>query len=76
MRLSNEALTLDFLEFLSEPRPYEDVMDAWKTSCPRLSIWEDALDAGFVERTRNDNGTNCVRLTRSGRHFLQSLRQH
>ena len=76
MRLPNEALTLDFLEFLYKPRPYEDVMKAWRTSCPRLSVWEDALDAGLVERTKSDDEANCVRLTRSGRSFLQSHRQH
>ncbi len=37
-------LTMQFLEWLSErPRTYSDTMDAWRTSCPRLSIWEDAL---------------------------------
>ena len=41
-------LTIQFLEWLSErPRTYGDVMDAWRTSCPRLSIWEDALSAGL-----------------------------
>ena len=42
-------LTIQFLEWLSErPRTYGDAMDAWRTSCPRLSIWEDALSAGLV----------------------------
>jgi hypothetical protein len=43
-------LTLQFLAWLGEaPRPYGEVMDAWRTSCPRLSIWEDALRDGLVE---------------------------
>ena len=42
-------LTIQFLEWLSErPRTYGETMDAWRTSCPRLSIWEDALSAGLV----------------------------
>jgi hypothetical protein len=35
-------LTIQFLEWLSDrPRTYGETMDAWRTSCPRLSIWED-----------------------------------
>ena len=42
-------LTIDFLAWLArEPRTYADVMDAWRTSCPRLTIWEDAVDAGLI----------------------------
>jgi hypothetical protein len=38
------ALTTQLLEWLDqEPRSYAETLDAWKTSCPRLSIWEDAL---------------------------------
>lgn len=43
-------LTLQFLEWLAaRPRTYADVMAAWRTTCPRLSIWEDALREGFVQ---------------------------
>ena len=46
-------LTIQFLEWLSErPRTYGETMDAWRTSCPRLSIWEDALSAGLVRLGR------------------------
>ena len=39
-----QALTTQMLEWLDEqPRSYSETLDAWKTSCPRLSIWEDAL---------------------------------
>lgn len=61
-----EALVLDLLSFLEAgPKPYEDVMQAWRTSCPRLPVWEDALDQGFVERRRN-----TVALTQAGRQRL------
>ncbi len=44
-------LTIDFLAWLTaEPRDYYDVMDAWRTSCPRLTVWEDAIDAGLISR--------------------------
>jgi hypothetical protein len=43
--LANRSLVLDLVEWLAKrPRPYRDVMDAWRTSCTRLAIWEDALD--------------------------------
>jgi hypothetical protein len=45
-----EALTLQLLEWLSErPRTYAEVLEAWRTSCPRLSIWEDASIDGLVD---------------------------
>ena len=35
---------IEFLRWLSvRPRTYAETMDAWRTSCPRLSVWEDAL---------------------------------
>ena len=39
---------LQFLAWLSErPRSYADTMEAWKTSCPRLSAWEDATSTAW-----------------------------
>jgi hypothetical protein len=44
-----EALTLQMLGWLDEePRSYAETIEAWKTSCPRLSIWEDALADGLI----------------------------
>ena len=41
-------LILDFLEWVAaRPRPYAEVMDAWRTSCPRLTVWEDADMANY-----------------------------
>jgi hypothetical protein len=32
-------LILDLVEWVAEqPRAYEEVLDAWRTSCPRLTI--------------------------------------
>jgi hypothetical protein len=46
-----EALILDLIEWLAEsPRDYAQTMAAWRTSCPRLPVWEDAVDRGLVER--------------------------
>jgi hypothetical protein len=44
-----EPLILDLLEFLaSRERTYEEVMDAWRTSCPRLTVWEDSNERGLL----------------------------
>ena len=66
-------LTIQFLEWLSErPRTYGDTMDAWRTSCPRLSIWEDALAAGLVRLGDGTFRERHVALTDRGRLLLLS----
>lgn len=70
-----EALTLDLLEWLaSGERTYEETMDAWRTSCPKLPIWEDANDRGFITR-ENANGREIVRITSLGIARLERGRQ-
>ena len=49
-----DALILDLLEWIGpEPRPYAEVLDAWRTSCPHLPVWEDANDRGLIARHRD-----------------------
>lgn len=49
-REPNRALTLQLLEWLTyRPRTYAEVIDAWRTTCPRLSIWEDACCEGLID---------------------------
>jgi hypothetical protein len=70
-------LTYDFLAWLDEDvRTYEDVLATWPSSCPRLSIWEDALDDGLVEARRDDGpgGQVIVRMTPRGRALLAGRR--
>jgi len=70
---STYPLILDLLAWLErEPRLYADVMDRWRTSCPRLTVWEDAVDGGFVERVQAPGAAAVVRLTERG---VRSLRQ-
>jgi hypothetical protein len=46
----NHALTIQLLQWIADqPRPYAEAMETWRTSCPRLSIWEDALAAGLID---------------------------
>lgn len=64
-----DPLVLDLVEWIDrEPRGYADVMDAWRTSCPRLAVWEDALDRGYVARAA---GARVV-ATQAGRQFLSN----
>jgi len=65
-----ESLILDLLQWLaSADRSYEEVMDAWRTSCPRLPVWEEANDRGLVIR-EDVNGGCVVRITSAGRDLL------
>ena len=55
------------------PRAYDEVMTAWRTSCPRLTVWEDALDRGFVRRVpAHGTGGATVVVTDAGRAFLRA----
>ncbi len=66
-----EALILDLLQWLSErERTYEEAIEAWRTSCPKLPVWEDANDLGLVMREET-NGRSVVRVTAAGHATLQ-----
>jgi hypothetical protein len=66
-----DALTVDLLEWLATgDRTYQEVIDIWRTSCPRLPVWEDARDRGFVAQ-ENSNGREIVTITPAGSAFLQ-----
>jgi len=66
-----EALISELLQWLvKRQRSYEEVMDAWCTSCPRLPVWEDANDRGLVMRDEV-NGRCIVRITSLGLALLE-----
>ena len=68
------ALVCDLLSWIAaRPRTYCETMDAWRTSCPRLPVWEDAIDAGLVAVVQGDGtGSLAVTLTARGRALLDS----
>jgi hypothetical protein len=68
----NAPLILDMLAWIArERRPYAEVMETWRTSCPRLTIWEDAVDDGLVVREPGRGGEPAtVALTDLGRRAL------
>jgi hypothetical protein len=68
-----ESLVLDLLEWIGpESRPYDEVLDAWRTSCPRLPVWEDANDQGLVA-CHQTGGHRFVSVTPAG---WEQLREH
>lgn len=70
-----DALILDLLEWIGpKPRAYAEVMEAWRTSCPRLPVWEEANARGFVERRHVQGKAALVAVTASGRAFLAQHR--
>jgi hypothetical protein len=67
---SVEALILDLLDWLTvRDRTYDEVMDAWRTSCPRLPVWEDANDRGLVTQ-QVVSGCRMVKVSASGSALL------
>jgi hypothetical protein len=70
-----EPLVLDLLEWIGrEPRPYPEVIEVWRTSCPRLPVWEEANARGFVERRHETGTTALVGVSAAGRAYLQARR--
>jgi hypothetical protein len=68
------ALTLEFLDwFVAGPRPYREIMLAWRTSCPRHAIFEDAIQEGLVRRTAR-TAEPSVELTDEGWAFVRKHR--
>ena len=72
---SVESLILDLLEWLAKrDRTYAETMEAWRTSCPKLPVWEDANDRGLVALVPATRGRRIVRLTPAGLAFLEQHR--
>jgi hypothetical protein len=67
-------LTLDLLEWVATcPRAYGETIEVWRSSCPRLTIWEDALHARLVRIVRSSGGSH-VELTEAGRAAVSHRR--
>ena len=71
--MQNKALILDLLEWIAaRPRRYEEVMEAWRTSCPRLTIWEDTVDARYVQTRTGADMQKMVVIADRGKEFLHA----
>ncbi|MFZ4806965.1 MAG: hypothetical protein ACOYLQ_06865 [Hyphomicrobiaceae bacterium] len=64
-----DPLVLDLVEWIARsPRTQGEVLEVWRTSCPRLTVWEDAVDRGYVARGATRD--TAVRITPAGAAFL------
>ena len=74
MKNSLDPLIVDLLEWIGpDPRPYREVMDAWRTSCPRLPVWEEANERGFIARSHESGREALVTVTSSGAEFSRAF---
>ena len=70
-----EALILDLLQWLAAgERTYQDVMEAWRTSCPKLPVWEEANDRGLIT-SQHVNGRKVIIPSILGELLAQRTRQ-
>jgi len=70
-----ECLVLDLLEWVGDGgRPAAEVLEAWRTSCPRLPVWEEATRRALVERRRLVGEEPQVVRTPAGRALLRRAR--
>lgn len=71
-----DALVLDLLEWIGwigpSSRPYADVMSAWRTSCPRLPVCEEANVRGYIAQTHRQGVGAMVSVTPAGVAALAS----
>ena len=64
-------LILDLIEWIVQaPRSYAETLEAWHTSCPRLTVWEDAVEHVYVARRRGEDGHSVVEATAAGLRLL------
>ncbi len=71
---SPSLIMIQFLSWVADrPRSYAATMEAWRTSCPRLSVWEDAVIANLV-RLEGEGG-RMVRLTERGAALLRLVQK-
>jgi hypothetical protein len=64
-----DPLLLDLVEWVARaPRTHAEVMESWRTSCPRLPVWEEAVERGYLA---HDSGRELrVVATPAGLGFL------
>jgi hypothetical protein len=72
-----EPLILDLLEWIGpHPRPYAEVLEAWRTSCPRLPVWEEANERGFIDHLHQQGQAARVAVSPLGWAKLEARGAH
>lgn len=70
MGAPNQALTVQLLEWIAAgDRTYAEVLETWHSTCPRLTIWEDACIDGLIDYEPDGR---LVRVSAKGRGLLQT----
>ena len=68
-----DALVVDLLEWIGgRPQPYAEVMEAWRTSCPRLPVWEEANAHGYLEHEHRPGSGSLVSVSPAGHAHLRA----
>ena len=71
-----EPLILDLLEWIGQrSRPYAEVLEVWRTSCPRLPVWEEANSRGFIDHLHEQGQPALVAVSPLGLEWLAAQRQ-
>jgi hypothetical protein len=75
---SISLLMVEFLTWISScHRTYDEAAEAWRSTCPRHTVWEDAFIDGFIQVTAGDAPDRCeVTLTHRGRAILRTSRNN
>lgn len=67
-----DGLVLDLVAWIGpDGRSYADVMEAWRTSCPRLPVWEEANLRGLIEQGSRPGVGRWVSLSAEGRRLAR-----
>ena len=75
MQAQTSLIMIQFLQWVADrPRSREDVMEAWRSSCPRFPVWEDARAEGLIRQCGGDKGQHRVELTKLGQAALERAR--
>ena len=71
-----DALVVDLLEWIGPgPKPYAEVIAAWRTSCPRLPVWEEANARGYIVQRHEPGTPALVCVSPAGLGLLDKRRQ-
>jgi hypothetical protein len=71
-----DALVIDLLEWIGpRTRPYAEVIDVWRTSCPRLPVWEEANARGYIVREHSAGAGTLISVSPSGLAHLNCYRR-
>jgi hypothetical protein len=76
--MARDLLMLQFLSWISNRRrTYTEAINAWQSSCPRHTIWEDAMIDGYIEINRQEQLREPeVTLTATGLALLNEKNGH